>query len=157
MCIRNLFKKKPKNIYLAAPFGTPNSEKRRIAIKAKTILENKKFSVYAPWEMTIKNAWDLPNNIWGKKVFEADKKAIDKCDYVILLSYGRLGTSSGINWESGYAYGIGKKVIVVELDFNDTMSLMVSNGSWAVVKGLDGLAQYDFNKLKRVMTNTEQK
>lgn len=145
------------NIYLAAPFGTPNSKRRRNACKVRDYLRGCGFNVYAPWEMFIPNAWDLPNAEWGRKVFEADKNAIDGCDWVVLLCYGRKRTTSGTNWEAGYAYGIGKKVLVVEMDFSDQMSLMVSNGSWAVVKGIDGLGNYDFDKAEKQITDTEQK
>jgi hypothetical protein len=37
------------------------------------------------------------------------------------------------------------------------MSLMVSNGSWAVINGLDELERYDFEKWPKKMTQTEQK
>ena len=37
------------------------------------------------------------------------------------------------------------------------MSLMVSNGSWAVVRGLGELEKYDFERWPKKMTQTEQK
>ena len=89
-------------------------------------------------------------------VFANDVKAINSADIVVAISYGRTETTSGTNWEIGYAFGIGKKVIVVEMADN-VMSLMISNGCYAVVRGLIGLRDYDFNKMPKLRTETEQK
>ena len=37
------------------------------------------------------------------------------------------------------------------------MSLMVANGRYATVKGLDGLLQYDWKTMPKSRTKTEQK
>lgn len=142
------------NVYLAAPFGEKNSEKRRNAEIAASILEKRGFSVYRPWTIFIPDAWDLPNAVWGRKVFENDKAAIDAADIVVTLSYGRCSTTAGTNWEAGYAYGTGKKLIVVEMT-DETMSLMVSNGCHAVLSGMEELQTYDFSHSERRKTETE--
>ena len=72
-----------------------------------------------------------------------------------MLSHGRYSTA-GANWEAGYAFGIGKKVIVVEMT-SEPMSLMVANGRYATVKGLSGLLKYDWSEMPKTRTNTEQK
>lgn len=140
-------------IYLAAPFQT--KEKRINAIKAKNILISKGFKVYAPWEVIIENAWDYTEEDWAYLVFKNDEKAIKECEFVVMLSYGRI-SSAGTNWECGYAYGIGKKVIVVEMT-NKQMSLMVMNGSHSVLKGLKQLEKYDFSNFPKLKTGTSQK
>jgi nucleoside 2-deoxyribosyltransferase len=140
-------------IYLAAPFQT--KERRKNAIKAKNILISRGFQVYAPWEVFIENAWDYSEADWAYLVFKNDEKAIKECDFVVMLSYGRM-SSAGTNWECGYAYGIGKRVIVVEMT-NKQMSLMVMNGSHSIVKGLRGLNKYDFNTFPKLKTGTSQK
>jgi nucleoside 2-deoxyribosyltransferase len=140
-------------IYLAAPFQT--KERRKNAIKAKNILISRGFQVYAPWEVVIENAWDYSEADWAYLVFKNDEKAIKECDFVVMLSYGRM-SSAGTNWECGYAYGIGKRVIVVEMT-NKQMSLMVMNGSHSIVKGLRGLNKYDFNTFPKLKTGTSQK
>ena len=38
----------------------------------------------------------------------------------------------------------------------NVQSLMVANGRYATVKGLEGLQEYDFNELPETRTNTEQ-
>lgn len=153
MCVKHTDMIKMK-IYLAAPLS---QDKRNDMSKAVQILrEHKEFEVYAPVEHTIPNAWDYPNNEWGLMVFTEDIQAIQNCDFVVLLSYGRNSTA-GANWEAGYAFGIGKMVIVVEMLKDEVMSLMVANGRYATVKGLDGLRSYDWNELPKSRTDTEQK
>lgn len=142
-------------IYLAAPFGEKLSKMRSNAISAKELLEDKGFEVFAPWEYCIPHAWEYPNTEWGQMVFTNDVHAIDTCDYVVVLSYGRESTA-GTNWEAGYAFGIGKKVIVVEMT-DAVMSVMVANGRYATVKGLTGLENYDWKELPKSRTCTEQK
>ena len=141
--------------YIAAPFGEENSQKRSNAMLATDIMRKKGFTVYSPWKYKIPHAWDYPNHEWGQMVFMNDLKAIDDADVVIALSYGRESTA-GTNWEAGYAFGTGKTVIVVEMT-DAVMSLMVSNGMYARVKGLKGLQGYDFNVMPRSRTETEQK
>ena len=125
-------------VYLATTF---NEDLRHDMHTAISVLRNLGFEVYAPVEHTIPNAWDYPNDEWGLMVFENDVEAIKNCDYMVMLSYGResiAGATAGTNWEAGFAFGIGKKVSVVEMTDN-IMSLMVANGRYATVKGLSGL------------------
>lgn len=140
------------NIYLAASLS---HDKRQSMYDALEILRNKGFKVYAPIEHFIENAWDWPNDEWGLQVFRNDVEAIKNCDLVVSLTWGRLQTSAGTTWEQGFAYGIGKKVILVEMT-NNVQSLMVANGRYATIKGLDELKLYDFDNLPELRTNTEQ-
>lgn len=113
-----------------------------------------KFDVYYPLEGKVPDKKSMSNVEWGKYVFEMDKNAIDNADFVIMLSRGRWSTA-GTNWEVGYCYGVGKKVVVVEM--NETpQSLMISNGCHAVIKGIKGLANYNFNTMPKTMTETAQ-
>lgn len=127
--------------YIASPFFEDSD--RAAAVKAAEILREKGIDTYLPLEHKIENAWDYPNHIWGRKVFEADIKAINEADTVVVLSYGRMA-SAGTSFEAGYAFGTGKRVIVVEMPGIELMSLMVANGRYATIKGLDGLKEYDF-------------
>jgi nucleoside 2-deoxyribosyltransferase len=139
-------------IYLASPL----SEAFRADLyDVANVLRNLGMYVYVPCEHKIDNAWDYLNNEWGAMVFCQDIQAIKDCDFLVLLSYGRKSTA-GANWEAGYAFGIGKKVIVVEMTDN-IMSLMVANGRYATVKGLAGIKEYNWNTLPKTRTNTEQK
>lgn len=144
-----------KKLYLATPVGDPNTYERKLAEEALKILQHKGFDVYAPWHLKIPNAWDYPNTEWGRLVFEGDMEALRPAEIVVVLSYGRMSTA-GVNWEAGYAYATGKKVIVVEMT-DEIMSIMVANGRWATVKGLAGLEEYDFEKMPESRTETEVK
>lgn len=142
-----------KKVYLAAPLST---EKRDDMSAALNILRsNPEFEVYAPVEHQIPNAWDYPNNEWGLMVFTEDIVAIQQSDILVMLSYGRNSTA-GANWESGYAFGLGKTVVVVEMT-DEIMSLMVANGRYATVQGLAGLMNYDWSTMPKTRTDTEQK
>ncbi len=140
------------NIYLAASLS---QNKRQDMYNALELLRKRGFEVYAPIEHFIENAWDWPNDEWGLQVFRNDVEAIKNCDLVVSLTWGRLQTSAGTTWEQGFAYGIGKKVILVEMTDN-VQSLMVANGRYATIKGLDELKLYDFDNLPESRTNTEQ-
>ena len=139
-------------IYLASSFLP---ERRPDAEMAKQILRVRGHEVYNPVENRIPNAWDYPNDEWGLMVFTEDIQAIQQSDVVVLLSYGRMGTA-GSNWEAGFAYALGKKVIVVEMT-DEIMSLMVANGRYATVKGLEGLSEYDWATMPKTRSKTEQK
>ena len=139
-------------IYLSS---TLNPDKRNEMKIAVDFLRKADFEVYDPSENVIEHAWDYPNNEWGLMVFQADIQAIQECDYVVMLSYGRNSTA-GANWESGYAFGLGKKIIVVEMT-DKPMSLLVANGRYATVKGLSGLLDYDWSTMPKTRTETEQK
>ena len=140
-------------IYLASSLSKEN---RPDMYEVLGILRANGHTVYAPVEHFIEDAWSYPNREWGRMVFENDIRAIRESDIVVAVSYGRTGTTAGSSWETGYSYGIGKKVVVVEMD-EGPQSLMVSNGSWATVKGLEGILDYDFDSMERTMTDSEQK
>lgn len=142
-----------RKIYLASSLSPERRPAMHLAVK---MLRKSGHEVYAPVEHKIENAWDYPNKVWGRLVFEEDIKAIDNADCIVAISYGRENTTAGSSWEIGYAYGKGKKVVVVEMD-NGPQSLMVSNGCHATVTGLKGLAEYDFGNMPRTSTESEQK
>ena len=146
-------KARPLRLYVAASLS---DDKRPFMYNTVERLRELGHNVYAPIEHVVENAWDWPNAEWGLQVFRNDVNAIKDADFVIVLTWGRLDTSSGTTWEQGFAYGIGKKVILVEMD-DSVQSLMVANGRFATVKGIYGLCAYDFDNPKPLRTETEQK
>lgn len=141
--------------YIASPFF--EDKHRANAIAAAEILRGKGIDVYLPLEHKVPNAWGLLNHEWGAAVYRADVNAIHNSDTVIVLSYGRLG-SAGTAWEAGYAFGIGKRVLMVEMPGVELMSLMMANGCTATIRGLEGLANYDFIRFPELKDcETEQK
>ena len=112
-----------KKIYLAGPC---DSEHRTMMVQvAKTIRENG-YEVYCPFELKIENAWDMSQEAWSKKVFDKDIEAINNCDYIIMISLGRISTA-GTNWEQGYAYALNKPIYVFQIT-NEPTSLMTYCG-----------------------------
>ena len=114
-------------IYLASPWFKDNERVMYHQIINK--MRSQGLEVYAPVEHEIENAWDLPNEVWGRKVFQADIEAIDKADEVWVLNFG-MYSDSGTAWECGYAYAKGKTVRQLVYGFGECKdySLMMLNG-----------------------------
>ena len=109
-------------IYLAGSCGIERrTEMQRIAKELR-----KDYEVYCPFELKIENAWDMPQEVWAQRVFEADVAQIDACDCMVVITPGRQSTA-GTNWEQGYAYARGKKVYVFQYT-NEPTSLMTYCG-----------------------------
>ncbi len=156
---------KKLKIYIATPM---DQDKRKLAIEITNDMRRFKDSleVYAPWEHEIEHAWDWPNDEWGLMVFENDVAAIQEADWVVVLSWGRKDTTAGTAWEQGFAFGLGKKVLLVEMTRNTIQSLMMANGRYSTIiynEGID-IAEYlkynaDFPEIQpfQLRTNTEQK
>ena len=144
-------------IYVASPL---DKDKRENLFRAVEILRGKGYDVYNPVEHVIPNAWDYPNPEWGLQVFTLDFAAIKRSDFVVVLNYGRQGTTTGTAIEQGIAFDSGIKVILVEMPFpveDDVQSLMVANARFATVKGIEGLSEYDFENPLPLRVDTEQK
>lgn len=131
-----------KKFYIASPFF--GEEERSRAIGICEHFRTLGHSVVLPLEHKFPDAYDMPNHEWGKAVFDYDIQTINSCDFVICLSYGRQ-SSAGTNWEAGYANGINKPVLVVEMPGVKLMSRMLMNGSHAVFHSLDELYAYDLS------------
>ena len=111
-------------IYLA---GSCATEQRTDMVKIAKLLRICDFEVYCPFELKIPDAWDMSQEAWAQKVFDADIKAIDECDIFFMVSPGRESTA-GTNWEQGYAYAKNKRVIVAQFTDKPT-SLMTYCGA----------------------------
>ena len=107
------------NIYLAGPC---DAEHRNLMHSIGQTIRNYGYEVYCPFELKIPNAWDLTQEEWGKQVYNADIEAINKCDLMICISFGRI-SSSGTSFEQGYARGRGIPISVFQVNDNLT-SLM---------------------------------
>ena len=119
-------------IYLAGPFF--NKKERANIEQAEKILRDKNLELFVPMEHKIENGESMPNDLWGKLVFEMDKQAIYDCDIVVALYYG-MYSDSGTAWEAGYAMAVGKRVIQVLCgEPNTTYSLMMISSADKVVE-----------------------
>ena len=90
-------------IYLA---GSCSSEKRTMMQKIAELLRSEGYTVYCPFELKIPNAWDMSQEDWANKVFNADLDALDSCNLFLMITPGRHSTA-GTNWEQGYAFAKG--------------------------------------------------
>ena len=106
------------NIYLA---GSCASEHRTMMRKIAGLLRNEpSFNVYCPWELKIENAWQMSQENWSQEVFTRDCKAIEDCDIMIVISYGRESSTESTGWEQGYGYALGKKIFVLQVTDKST-------------------------------------
>ena len=113
-----------KKIYLAGPCDTEN---RTMMWKIATLFrETDRFEVYCPWEYQVPDAWSYSQEDWAAFVFANDIMAIQDCDIFVMVSVGRESTA-GTNWEQGYAWGLGKDVVVIQVTDKPT-SLMTYHG-----------------------------
>ena len=135
-------------IYLAASFAFPDKEtteeRKAIISKAALSLRNRGFDVFVPHEHKIPDAEKMDNLLWSACVMAMDKGNIDIADWVVVLTFGKAGNNAGVAWEAGYAYGIGKNVLIVKMN-NEIESMMMWFNAHSKVMGLEGLEAFDFD------------
>ena len=129
-------------IYLASPFF--NDKELDNYEKVLNVLEKKNLTVYAPLKNEISKE-HLTKEQWAKQTFSKDVEEIKNADVLVMLFYG-LYSDSGTSWECGYAYAIGKPVVVVHLHEGKS-NCMINCGSYSNLKGLQELENYDFAKM----------
>lgn len=128
-------------IYLA---GSCGKEQRPVMEKIAQFLRDKNVDVYCPFELKIPNAWDYSQEDWARLVYEADVKAINNCDMLLLISAGRM-SSAGTNWEQGYAFAKNKKIVVIQYTDQPT-SLMTYCGCTKFISSTEATLLEDINK-----------
>ena len=138
-------------IYLAGPC---DSENRSMMVNAAKIIRNcdDNIELYCPFELKIENAWDYPQEKWAQIVFDKDVEAIDNCDIMILISLGRI-SSAGTNWEQGYAYAKGKKVIVFQITDTPTSLMTYCGCKYFLNTSKDQLAQELYWVIQGIIDN----
>lgn len=96
------------NIYIASPlfYKWEQRNVKYIEKWLKTIFRGA--TIYCPQDFQVPNAWELPNHVWAKKIFEKDHKQLDAADLVVCISYG-YKSDDGAAWEMGYAKAKGKE------------------------------------------------
>lgn len=110
-------------IYLA---GSCGSDKRTIMQCIAKHLRKLDHEVYCPFELKIENAWDYSQEDWAQMVFNADLKALNEADLMVMITPGRVSTA-GTNWEQGYAYARCKPILVFQYT-KEAVSLMTYCG-----------------------------
>lgn len=127
-------------IYLASPFF---NEKELANVQyAEDILRKRGYTVFSPRENEVRDE-TAGTLAWSMATFQNDRRYIDWADVVVMLYYGGY-SDSGTAWECGYAFGIHKPVVVVQL--GESSNLMVHEGSHANIS-LESLETYDFERM----------
>ena len=105
----------PIKVYIAAPIVGVSDEMTEEINQVKDILQKQvDLEIYDPKQHGVPNAWGLSMGEWARCIFALDVVAIDNSDWVVVCDYGRKGTA-GTAWEAGYAFGKGKKVLIIEM------------------------------------------
>lgn len=107
-------------IYLA---GSCSDDQRELMENIAEYLRINDKEVYCPFELKIDDAWTYSQEEWSQMVFNADKEAIENCEVFLCISPGRRSTA-GTNWEQGYAFGLGKRIIVAQ--FTDAQTSLMT-------------------------------
>ena len=120
---------KTKNIYMAC---SCSKDDRELFMSVAKALREEGYTVFVPFELKIDEKdengnWKYSQEDWGTLVADKDLAMIKLYDTFLLLSDGRI-SSAGKNFEHGFAYAKGKRVIVLQYTDNDT-SLMTYRGS----------------------------
>lgn len=116
-------------IYLAAPIvNIPDEWKTRIE-EVYRMLDCIFYDVYYPAKHGVPNAWGMSMEEWSKCIFALDVVAINNSDWVVVCDFGRENTA-GTAWEAGYAFGVGKKILVIKMaEDGKNYSVMMNGGS----------------------------
>ena len=129
-------------IYLASPFF---QQKELEKVKeTEIILTRRGIDFFSPRLHEVRDQ-EAGSPAWAEEVFRMDRDAIQECDRVLVLYHGGYG-DTGTAWECGYAYAIGKPVVVVLL--GDDANLMITGGSSSQISFAE-LETYDFETLPR--------
>ena len=130
-----------KQIYLAGPFF--NETEIRNVETAETVLAERGFDVFSPMRHTVDEEPGTAE--WARKVFELDRTHLERADAVVMLYYGNY-SDTGTAWECGYAYAIGKPVVLVHMNEGTDSNLMMHCGCTANISPGE-LRDYDFETL----------
>lgn len=135
-----------KKIYIAAPLFS--EAELRFNKYLKSIL-NQFFEVFLPQEdggfmfTLIKNG--MEPKVAAKTVFQNDIKAIEKCDYFLIILDGKI-VDEGAAFELGIAYTLNKKCIGLQTDIRRLSSIelnpMLSNSIKPIFNTIEELLKW---------------
>ena len=135
--------KQYNKIYLASGWFNENQE-RRVA-EAEKVLRELGFDTFSPREH--QNAHlEYGSKEWREATFDNDIDHVEWCDFVFAI-YDE--EDSGTMMEIGYAYAIGKPIVV----FHETggyVNLMISDSLTAYLTNWDEVKAYDFQAMKHI-------
>lgn len=138
----NLQQKKINSIYLAGPFF--NEEEIKNIEYAERVLKERGLPFFSPMRALFEEA-EQGTPEWARLVFNKDVEEIEKADAVVTLYYGSNG-DTGTAWECGYAFSLGKPVILVHAKKEGDSNLMMHCGCTTNIF-LEDLASFDFESM----------
>jgi nucleoside 2-deoxyribosyltransferase len=131
-------------VYLASPFFN-NLELKHVKA-AEQILRGKGHLVFSPRENQIEES-EFGSREWRTDVFRNDINHIKWCDYVVaILTQGNYD-DSGTAMEVGYAYALGKPIIVYNPE-KKKLNLMISDSLHAYIEDEHDLMLYNFETME---------
>lgn len=138
-------------IYLAGPC---DSENRSIMVQIAKEIRNydSNIELYCPFELKIENAWDYSQEEWARMVFNKDIEAINNCDVMIMISLGRI-SSAGTNFENGYAFALGKKIVVLQITESPTSLMTYCGCNYFLNSSKDKIIQDLYWVIEKLYTN----
>jgi nucleoside 2-deoxyribosyltransferase len=131
-------------IYLASPFFQEKEIKH--VERAEQILRGKGHLVFSPRENQLDDV-EFGSREWRTDVFRNDINHIKWCDYVVaILTQGNYD-DAGTAMEVGYAYALGKPIIVYNPEKN-MQNLMISDSLHAYIEEEHELLTYNFETMQ---------
>ncbi|MFD3450427.1 nucleoside 2-deoxyribosyltransferase [Microbacteriaceae bacterium 4G12] len=132
-----------KLCYIAAPFFNA-TEINRI-IHAETILQAKGITVFSPrnHQDTSSPFGTLP---WQIKTFSTNLYYLNHIDFLFAIYDDE---DAGTMWEIGYAYAIGKPIILFS-ELQPRINLMIAQSIHAYLHTWDQVQHYNFRLLPRI-------
>lgn len=136
--------KESKSVYLASGWFTPGQERR--VKNAEVVLKSHGLDVFSPREHQFGDIVPMNSPEWREMTFRNDVHAIHETDFMFAI-YDEM--DSGTMWEIGYAYAIGKPIILFN-ESEDTVNLMQTESIQAYLTNWYEVVNYDFDRMPYV-------
>jgi nucleoside 2-deoxyribosyltransferase len=113
-----------KKVYVAAPIVSATDEMKAQIQGIISKLRAEGYDVHDPSHSEVPNEDGMTMDEWARCVFTMDVIAINNSSWVVVCDFGRHGTA-GTAWETGYAYGIKKNILVIHMNNKTDYSVMM--------------------------------
>jgi nucleoside deoxyribosyltransferase len=114
------------NIYVSGPFFNKEEKERMDRLKLALLSHYPDDVIYFPMDLSIPNAENISNIEWAKAIYDADIKALDEAELVIVVYDGHY-SDSGTAFEIGYAIAKNIPIYILVVDRLQDQSIMITN------------------------------